>query len=112
MQTIDYVHHLAFPKLSEAEVECLAGLAKVCSFKDGEIIFQAGQRGLPFYVVESGGIAIVDESRRRVEDDRRSRPARVHGGRLAVDRPPRRRLGLRQGRRAGPTASARPSCAG
>jgi thioredoxin reductase (NADPH) len=54
---------VAFPMLSEAEVECLAGLAKVCSFKDGETIFQAGQRGLPFYVVESGEIAIVDESR-------------------------------------------------
>src|SRR5215813_6983933 len=63
MSSVDYVHQLAFPKLSEAEVECLAGLAKVCSFRDGEAIFQAGQRGLPFYVVESGGIAIVDESR-------------------------------------------------
>ena len=63
MPNVDYVHHLAFPKLSEAEVECLAGLAKVCSFEDGETIFQAGQRGLPFYVVESGEIAIVDESR-------------------------------------------------
>ncbi len=62
MSNVDYVHHLAFPKLSEAEVECLAGLAKVCSFEDGETIFQAGQRGLPFYVVESGEIAIVDES--------------------------------------------------
>jgi thioredoxin reductase (NADPH) len=63
MQNIDYIHHLAFPKLSEAEVECLAGLAKLCSFKDGEAILQAGQRGMPFYVVESGEIAIVDESR-------------------------------------------------
>ena len=63
MSNVDYVHHLAFPKLSEAEVECVAGLAKVCSFEDGETIFQAGQRGLPFYVVESGEIAIVDESR-------------------------------------------------
>jgi thioredoxin reductase (NADPH) len=62
MSTIDYAHQLAFPKLSEAEVECLAGLAKLCSFRDGETIFEAGQRGVPFYVVESGGIAIVDES--------------------------------------------------
>ncbi len=62
MATTDYVHHLAFPKLSDSEVECLAGLASICSFKDGEVIFQAGQRGVPFYMVESGGIAIVDES--------------------------------------------------
>ena len=38
---------------------------------------------------------------RRVEDDRRPRPARVHGRRLAADRPPRRHLGLRQGRYPG-----------
>ena len=63
MSSVDYEHGLAFPKLSEAEVECLAGLANVCSFEDGQPIFQAGQRGLPFYVVESGGIVIVDESR-------------------------------------------------
>jgi thioredoxin reductase (NADPH) len=62
MATLDYVHHLAFPKLSESEVEGLAGMARICSFQDGELIFQAGQRGLPFYVVESGTIAIVDES--------------------------------------------------
>ncbi len=63
MSNVDYVHHLAFPMLSDLEVESLAALAKVCSFEDGETIFQAGQRGLPFYVVESGEIAIVDESR-------------------------------------------------
>jgi thioredoxin reductase (NADPH) len=63
MSSVDYAHQLAFPRLSESEVECLAGLAEICSFDDGETIFQAGGRGLPFYVVESGGIAIVDESR-------------------------------------------------
>ncbi len=62
MATIDHVHHLAFPELSDSEVERLAGLATICTFKDGERIFEAGQRGLSFYVVESGEIAIVDES--------------------------------------------------
>src|SRR5262249_31049124 len=62
MATLDYVHNIAFPKLSESELEHLAGLATMCSFQDGELIFQAGQRGLPFYVVESGAIAIVDET--------------------------------------------------
>ena len=38
---------------------------------------------------------------RRAEDDRRPRPARVHGRRLAADRPPRRHLGLRPGRDPG-----------
>ena len=63
MSNVDYTHQLAFPKLNESEIELLAGMAKVCSFEDGETIFQAGQRGLPLYVVKSGGIAIVDESR-------------------------------------------------
>jgi thioredoxin reductase (NADPH) len=65
MLTVDYVHQVAFPKLSEEEMECLVPLAKVCTFEDGETIFAAGQRGLPFYVVESGEIAIVDESREK-----------------------------------------------
>jgi thioredoxin reductase (NADPH) len=62
MAKLDYVHDLAFPKLSEAEVESLAGLARVCTFEDGQAVFQAGQRGVPFYVVISGEIAIVDDS--------------------------------------------------
>jgi thioredoxin reductase (NADPH) len=88
MSNVDYEHHLAFPKLSEADVECVAALAKVCSFEDGETIFAAGQRGLPLYVVESGGIAIVDESRAE------PRTIVVHGPRefsgdvsLLTDRP-------------------------
>jgi thioredoxin reductase (NADPH) len=62
MAKFDQDQHLAFPKLSEAEVERLAGLAKICAFEDGEAVFLAGQRGMSFYVVESGEIAIVDES--------------------------------------------------
>ncbi len=62
MSRVSYEHDLAFPKLGDAEIACLAGLAKRCSFEDGEVIFQAGQRNLPFYVVESGEIAIVDET--------------------------------------------------
>lgn len=62
MTTIDYARQLAFPKLSQAEVDVLAGMATVCTFEEGETIFLAGQRGLPFYVVDSGEIAIVDDS--------------------------------------------------
>jgi thioredoxin reductase (NADPH) len=62
LATLDYVHQVAFPKLSDSDLERLAVLASICSFKDGELIFSAGQRGLPLYVVDSGGIAIVDES--------------------------------------------------
>jgi len=62
MATVDYIHHLAFPTLSDSDVEYLSGVATVCTFEDGELIYEAGQRGVPFYVVESGEIAIVDES--------------------------------------------------
>ncbi|WP_406695848.1 FAD-dependent oxidoreductase [Singulisphaera sp. Ch08] len=58
----DQEHHLAFPKLNVSEVDILARLASVCEFEDGATIFKAGQRGVSFYVVESGEIAIVDES--------------------------------------------------
>jgi thioredoxin reductase (NADPH) len=62
LANVDQRHHIAFPKLCETEFQTLAGLATICSFEDGESIFQAGQRGVPFYVVESGEIAIIDES--------------------------------------------------
>ena len=62
MAIVDTEHYIAFPKLSPSEIERLAGLAVTCSFKDGEPVFRAGQRGVPLYVVESGEIAIVDES--------------------------------------------------
>jgi thioredoxin reductase (NADPH) len=62
LATLDYVHQIAFPTLSDSEMETLARLATVCAFKDGEAVFQAGKRGMPFYVVISGEIAIVDES--------------------------------------------------
>jgi hypothetical protein len=32
MATIDYIHHLAFSKLSDAEVKHLAGMATICDF--------------------------------------------------------------------------------
>jgi thioredoxin reductase (NADPH) len=62
MATVDYIHHLAFPKLSDAEAKHLAGMATICDFKDGELVFQVGRRGLPLYLVESGAIAAGDES--------------------------------------------------
>jgi thioredoxin reductase (NADPH) len=88
MATVDYIHHLAFPKLRDAEAKHLAGMATICDFKDGELVFQVGRRGLPLDVVESGAIAAVDES-----DDEPVTVA-VHGPReftgdvsLLTDRP-------------------------
>ncbi len=52
----------AFPKLDDADFETLAGMARLCSFRDGEALFREGERGFSFYIVESGAIEIVDET--------------------------------------------------
>jgi hypothetical protein len=80
MATVDYIHHLAFPKLRDAEAKHLAGMATICDFKDGELVFQVGRRGLPLYVVESGAVAAGD-----VRSDTTKRVAFAVGdGALAV----------------------------
>src|SRR3954454_17190007 len=58
----DHEHQFAFPTLDEAEAATLAGMAELRSYRDGEVLYRAGERGFAFYVVESGEIAIVDES--------------------------------------------------
>ena len=84
----DHNDEVAFPQLSPEDVQALAGLAEECSFRDGEVLFRAGQRGLPLYVVVAGGIAIVEES------DGTPKTIVVHGPReftgdvsLLTDRP-------------------------
>ena len=62
MAILNFEQHVAFPRLAPSEVELLANLATLCSFADGELIFEAGQRGISLYVVVSGEIAIVDDS--------------------------------------------------
>jgi thioredoxin reductase (NADPH) len=62
MANIDLERQVAFPKLTDSEINALAGMARTCSFEDRESIFQAGDRGMSLYVVESGEIAIVDET--------------------------------------------------
>ena len=42
MADMDQEHHIAFPRLDEAEVETLAGMADLCSFEDGAALFRAG----------------------------------------------------------------------
>lgn len=62
MVKLDEGLHVAFPQLDEADIETLAGMAELCTFQDGEALVRAGQRLFPFYVIESGEVAIVDES--------------------------------------------------
>ena len=62
MSILDQEYHLAFPKLSRDEIETLAGMAELCEFEDGATLYQAGERGHCFYVVDAGAIELVDET--------------------------------------------------
>ena len=55
---------IAFPKLDEAQLASLerCSLTVLKRYRDGEKLFEAGQRDWNFYVVKSGEVEIVDES--------------------------------------------------
>ena len=55
---------VAFPTLSEADLADIAECPEleVRRFRDGETIFQGGDADVPFFIVKSGGIEIVDET--------------------------------------------------
>jgi thioredoxin reductase (NADPH) len=55
---------LAFPRLDDAQLSELARCADLTRkrYSDGEKLFETGQRDFGFFVVLSGGVAIVDES--------------------------------------------------
>ncbi|MBP3954809.1 FAD-dependent oxidoreductase [Gemmata sp. G18] len=55
---------VAFPKLSEAQLASLGecSLTKSERFRDGETLFECGQRDWKFFVVKRGTVEILDES--------------------------------------------------
>jgi thioredoxin reductase (NADPH) len=55
---------VAFPKLDEAQLAALGRcpLTKLKHYRDGEKLFEVGQRDWRFYVIKSGRVEIVDES--------------------------------------------------
>jgi thioredoxin reductase (NADPH) len=53
---------IAFPRLDANDLAALKPLAESCSFEDGQTIFRAGDADLDLYVVESGGIEILNPS--------------------------------------------------
>jgi thioredoxin reductase (NADPH) len=55
-------HPIAFPYLDRADIAALRPLAELCSFEDGQIIFKAGDADLDLFVVESGGMEIINPS--------------------------------------------------
>jgi thioredoxin reductase (NADPH) len=55
---------VAYPKLDEAEMAALGRcpLTRLKRYRDGEKLFEVGQRDWNFFVVKSGKVEIVDES--------------------------------------------------
>lgn len=49
-----------YPRLSDAQIAELATVAETVARAPGEILFEQGQRGTPFYVVQSGSVDIFD----------------------------------------------------
>src|SRR5947209_8519552 len=55
---------IAFPKLSKAQLTMLdhcAG-ATLKHYRDGEVLFHAGDRDFKFFVIKSGQVEILDDS--------------------------------------------------
>lgn len=70
---------IAFPELDASEMEAVRKLAESCAYEDGQIVFRAGEADLDLFIVESGGIEIINPS----DDDRQ---IVVHGpGQFAGD---------------------------
>ena len=64
------------PQARQGPLAALEGcpLTKLRRYRDGEKLFEAGDRDFKFYVVKSGEVEIVDDSGRR-----RRRPSRSSG---------------------------------
>lgn len=59
---------VAFPKLDESQIECVASLGRLRRFRDGEALFETGDRNYPFFVVKSGEVAIKECSSGEVRE--------------------------------------------
>jgi thioredoxin reductase (NADPH) len=58
----------AFPTLDEQEMACVATLGRGRTFRDGEVLIEAGTQDYPFYAVRSGEVAIVEDSTGETRD--------------------------------------------
>jgi thioredoxin reductase (NADPH) len=58
------LHDVAFPTLDEAQIAALGRcpLTTLQQYRDGEKLFEVGDRDFKFFVVKSGAVEIVDES--------------------------------------------------
>jgi thioredoxin reductase (NADPH) len=59
---------VAFPQLDEHQLKCVASMATLRRFQDGEALFQTGDRNYSFFVVKSGEVAIRECSSGEVRE--------------------------------------------
>ena len=81
---------IAFPKLDEAAIDALSGIATRRRLADGELLYAAGEHRCGFFVVVAGAVEIVDSSGDQPETVRLHQPGEftgdvdVLGGRRAL----------------------------
>jgi thioredoxin reductase (NADPH) len=58
------LHSVAFPRLGPAQIAALehCPLTKRKTYRDGEKLFETGQRNCKFFLIKSGQVEIIDES--------------------------------------------------
>jgi thioredoxin reductase (NADPH) len=64
MPTFDFKKALpqAFPKLDAKQIATIAEFAHCKAYRDGDVLFRAGETDFKFHVIKSGAIAVVDRS--------------------------------------------------
>lgn len=62
MSENDAERHEAFPRLDHADIAALTAIAVRRRLRDGEPLFEAGQRRGGVFVVLTGAVAIIDRS--------------------------------------------------
>ncbi|MGD9721548.1 MAG: FAD-dependent oxidoreductase [Pirellulales bacterium] len=55
-------HPTAFPRLSEAQMACVAERGQPVTFADGEVLFEFGQENCACYFIKSGAVRILESS--------------------------------------------------
>lgn len=61
------IYNLAYPKLTDTQLDALDKFAVLKSFQDGEILFKAGESNFKFFVIKTGNVEIFEgfNSRKR-----------------------------------------------
>src|SRR5258708_962386 len=55
-------HDIAFPRLNRPQIDALRPWGRVRPIAPGDVLFQEGDRGFPFYIVLDGAVEIVEQS--------------------------------------------------